>query len=213
VGETMLGPKPGSTREEILYLLKTHGPLSAGDIAEKLSISEMAVRRHLSTLERDRLVRAMLVRQTMGRPANLFLLTEKAEALFPKHYADFALDLLQDLVAEEGTEKMEALLARREARLREHYQPQMEGKPLRERVATLAALQNGKGYMADWNDEGERFVLTERNCPVVRVAQEFLQVCQSELRLFRSLLAADVKRVQCIAQGGQHCVYVIQERA
>jgi Predicted transcriptional regulator len=141
----MLGPKPGSTREEILYLLKTHGPLSAGDIAEKLSISEMAVRRHLSTLERDRLVRAMLVRQTMGRPANLFLLTEKAEALFPKHYADFALDLLQDLVAEEGTEKMEALLARREARLREHYQPQMEGKPLRERVATLAALQNERG--------------------------------------------------------------------
>lgn len=214
VGETMLGRKPGSTREEILYLLKTHGPLSAGDIAEKLGISEMAVRRHLSTLERDNLVRTTRVRQTMGRPAHLFGLTEKADALFPKHYADFALELLKDLVAEDGTEKMEELLARREERLRERYQPHMAGKTLRERVATLAALQNEKGYMADWNAEGDRrFVLTERNCPIVRVAQEFLQVCQCELRLFRALLAADVKQVQCIAQGGQHCVYVIQERA
>ena len=72
----------GSTREEILALLKQSPNLSVGDIAQKLGITEMAVRRHLNNLERDQLLSSHLVRQAMGRPSRVYYLTEKADEFF-----------------------------------------------------------------------------------------------------------------------------------
>ncbi len=74
----------GSTRQAVLLLLKTKGPSSVGDLARELGITEMAVRRHLTSLERDDSIRSNIVRQPMGRPAHIFSLTEVGENLFPK---------------------------------------------------------------------------------------------------------------------------------
>jgi len=48
--------QPLSTRERILHMMKTAGPLSAKEITNELQITEMAVRRHLSSMERDGLI-------------------------------------------------------------------------------------------------------------------------------------------------------------
>ena len=53
----------GSTGQTVLTLLKTQGQLNAAELAEQLHLTEMAVRRHLSTLERDGLIRPMVIRQ------------------------------------------------------------------------------------------------------------------------------------------------------
>ena len=64
-----------STRKVILSMLKTQGPLSVHDIAKQLGITEMAVRRHIHSLEKDDLLEAKLVRQAMGRPSNVYTLS------------------------------------------------------------------------------------------------------------------------------------------
>lgn len=74
-----------STRERILHLMKTAGPLSAKELTTELQITEMAVRRHLGTMERDGLIESKMIRQTQGRPTAVYGLTELAEGIFPKN--------------------------------------------------------------------------------------------------------------------------------
>jgi iron-sulfur cluster biosynthesis transcriptional regulator SufR len=202
-----------STRRVILTMLKTKGSLSVSDMAKQLSITEMAVRRHLNTLERDGLIEAKLVRQAMGRPTNLYSLTSQADDLFPKKYQHLTLDLLGELVSEAGEEQVDRLFERRKERLIHRYGEQMQGKPLAERVKTLAEIQNANGYMVDWNAvENGQYIINEHNCPISQVANQYNHACQCELMMFKSLLDADVERTECLVKGGNKCSYVIQER-
>ncbi|MCR8631031.1 helix-turn-helix transcriptional regulator [Paenibacillus radicis (ex Xue et al. 2023)] len=202
-----------STRKVILTMLKTQGSLTVSDMAKQLGITEMAVRRHLNTLERDGLIEAKLVRQAMGRPTNLYSLTEQADELFPKKYHHLTLDLLGELVSEAGEQQVERLFERRKERMVQRYEEQMQGKPLEERVKTLADIQNSNGYMVDWAATKEgHFVINEHNCPISQVANQYNHACQCELMMFKSLLNADVERTECLVKGGIKCSYIIQEK-
>ncbi|PZE21015.1 helix-turn-helix transcriptional regulator [Paenibacillus xerothermodurans] len=200
-----------STRKVILTMLKTQGSLAVSDMAEQLGVTEMAVRRHLNTLERDGLIQARLVRQAMGRPTKLYSLTEQADDLFPKKYKHLALDLLAELIEEAGEEQVERLFERRKERLIERYQQQMDGQQLSERVKILAEIQNANGYMVEWkSEEGDRYVIDEHNCPITKVANQYKYACNCELKMFQKLLNADVERTECLAKGGSKCSYTIR---
>jgi predicted ArsR family transcriptional regulator len=202
-----------STRDEILHILKTFGSTPVNELARKLGITEMAVRRHLNMLERDGLVETTLLRQAMGRPTSLYSLTAKADTLFPKNYHALTLDLLSELEEDEGTRIIDQLFKKRENKLRERYKERMEGKSLKERVSELADIQNQVGYMVEWEptEEAGKYVFTEYNCPIAQVAKKYNQACNCELSLFRKLLDADVECTQCWAKGGERCVYIIKE--
>ncbi|RAV18948.1 helix-turn-helix transcriptional regulator [Paenibacillus contaminans] len=201
-----------STRKVLLNMMKTRGALSVGEMAKELRITEMAVRRHLNTLERDGLIETKLSRQAMGRPTHLYSLTMLADDLFPKNYHHLTLDLLGELEAEEGSDMIGRLFERRKEKLFAKYGERMEGKALPERVTELADIQNKNGYMVqlERQDEGE-FVLTEYNCPIAQVAGQYNEACQCELTLFEKLLDADVERTECLTKGGAKCTYVIRK--
>jgi len=200
------------TRHQIVVLLRTEHGMRAGDLAARIGITEMAIRRHLSALERDGLAYGRTVRQPLGRPANMYYLTEDADQLFPKSYGILALDLLTDINYLDGEEKIAELLGVRERRLVETYRARMEGKPLKERVAELSEIQNNKGYMTKWSVEGDQqFSLVEYNCPIAQVSKQFPQVCASELSMFQKLLnGSEVVRTECLANGGKCCSYDIR---
>jgi predicted ArsR family transcriptional regulator len=212
----MLKQEEGSTRRQVLQLLKTMGSCNVSELSRALGITEMAVRRHIGTLERDGLVRSSLVRQAMGRPLYRYSLTERADDLFPKNYPQLALDLLAELEEQTGgSEWIGRMFEGRRDKLKARYMKRMEGKALGERVAELADIQNSGGYMADWepSEEADRYVLHEYNCPIAQVAQRYRQACQCERRLFADLLDADVERTECLADGGARCTYVIRRNA
>lgn len=195
-------------------LLKRSGPLSVADLSAAMGITEMAVRRHIQTLERDGLLQAALTRQKMGRPMYLYTLSPLADDLFPKNYNGLALDLLEELEQEEGPEVVTRLFVRRKLKLQRMYGERMSGKALEARVAELADIQNAGGYMAEWEkgEQGGSYILREYNCPISKVAGRYEQACECELKLFEELLGADVERTECLAKGGCKCVYVIREK-
>lgn len=201
-----------STRNEILNMLKLNAAMTVSDMAGQLQITEMAVRRHLNTLERDKLIESKMVRQAMGRPTNVYSLTEEAEHLFPRHYSDFALDFLQDLEELEGQDKIKDLFYRREQRLSDKYRREIRGQSLEEKVQQLAVLQNQKGYMVEIEKDSETgdFIFKEYNCPISQVAKEYQHACNCELSLFKTVLNTEVEQNECIAQGEDKCVYVIK---
>lgn len=206
-----------STRTQLLHMLKFSGSLQVSEMAERLGITEMAVRRHLHAMERDGLVGTTLVRQAMGRPSHMYSLTEKAQGLFPNNYHGLALDLLEEVEAElKDAHAVKRIFDRRKAKLVRRYQDRIRSGNLREKVRSLAEIQNESGYMAEWEGgTGEAdgaFILDEYNCPISHVAVRYEHACQSELELFRELLDADVERVECIAKDGCRCRYLIRVR-
>ncbi len=202
-----------STRERILHLMKTAGPLSAKELTTELQITEMAVRRHLGTMERDGLIESKMIRQTPGRPTAVYGLTELAEELFPKKYHSLTLDLLDELAEESGEDMVDRLFDRRKEKLSRKYMADMQGKTLNDKVRTLSEIQNDNGYMTELQQtDGGEYVLMEHNCPISQIANRYNHACDCELNLFESLLDADVERTECLAQQGKKCVYVIRQR-
>jgi len=200
-----------STRKTIVKMLKTSGPLGVGEMAKRLGITEMAVRRHLNTLERDGYIDSRIVRQSMGRPMNIYRLTEAAEDLFPKNYHTLTLDLLGELDGGTDGGGVGKLFGRRKEKLQMKYEQGMEGKPLEERVAKLADIQNANGYMVEWERTDDGFVLKEFNCPISQVANRYEEACDCEQQLFEGLLDTKVERTECLAKGGGKCTYHIKE--
>src|SRR5215831_6924113 len=100
-------------RPAILNLLKIRGPLNAPALAALLDVNPTAVRQQIAVLQREGLVSASVKRRNVGRPTHIFDLTEKAEALFPQAYGQFALSLLKHLARMDGHEKVIRLFARR----------------------------------------------------------------------------------------------------
>jgi predicted ArsR family transcriptional regulator len=200
-----------STRQIILTLIKTKGSQSVNELAKQLGITEMAVRRHLNTLERDGLTQSTLVRQAMGRPTHVYTLTDSADELFPKNYHKLTLDLLEELSAEDGSETVSKLFEGRKRKLLRQYEGQMQGKDLQERVSILAKIQNDGGYMVEYQQDDEgNYVFNEYNCPIAQVANQYNQACQCELALFEALLDTNVERTECLAKDGSKCTYMIE---
>ncbi|MFS0722957.1 helix-turn-helix transcriptional regulator [Paenibacillus sp. 1P07SE] len=201
----------GSTRQAILTLLKTKGPSHAGYLARTLDMTEMGVRRHLNTLEKDGFVRLSVVRQPMGRPSHVYALTEASAGLFPSNYHTLTLDLLEELDDQDGGERLvEQIFEGRKRKLLQRYTPRMTGKSLEERIQELAVIQNSGGYMVEVEGQGDDgFVFNEYNCPIARVADRYQQACRCELELFKQLLSAEVERTECLAKGGSKCSYRI----
>lgn len=201
-----------TTRKKILHMLKLQGKLPVSVMATELGITEMAVRRHLHTLEREKLIRSSPIRRPKGRPRNVYMLTEMADRLFPKRYHELTLDLLNDLQEIEGEEVVNELFQRREKRLTERYHHKFVNKSLEAKVRELADLQNDKGYMVEWEKTADgQYKLIEYNCPIAQVANRYHQACRCEINFFRSVLAgARVARPECKAEGGANCVYLIE---
>ncbi|CAM3511614.1 helix-turn-helix transcriptional regulator [Marinicrinis lubricantis] len=201
-----------STREQLLNLLKMKGPSSVGELAGQLQITEMAVRRHINTLERDGLIESKRVRQAMGRPTQMYYLSQAADDLFPKGYHKLVLDLLEELDTEDN-ELVTKLFQQRMRKLERTHEQRMDTKSFHEKVEELAFIQKESGYMAELEQiSADSYLLHEYNCPISKVAQRYEQACRCELELFKTLLGTEqVERTECLAKGGGKCTYSIKQ--
>ncbi len=210
--QATIAPDRTSTRGQLLLLLKKSEGMTADQLARSLGITTMAVRKHLAVLERDGLVTTSLLRRKVGRPARLYRLSERADALFPQHYDVVLTELLHDLAQLDGPAKVEQLLQRRVQRAGQALARELEGIPtLRDRVRRLAETLDTLGYVTTWEQVDEQtYRLYQYHCPVRQVAAHFPVTCDAEVELYRTLLRAHVERHCRLAAGDPCCCYVIR---
>lgn len=203
-----------STKEYIVQLLKTKGELSIKDLSDELGITVMAVSRHIQSLERDSLITSKTIRQSMGRPSAVYGLTEQAKGFFPIKYQTLSLELLDEIEDHFGEMGIEKVFEGRKNKMVNKFDREMQGLSFANRVSMLAEIQNENGYMVELKKINDaEFLLQEHNCPIEQVATKYQHACQCELQLFESLLGdTEVKRTECLADGGQRCTYHITKR-
>lgn len=201
-----------ATPKEILKLIKKKKKLSVCSLKSHLQISDMAVRKHLSKLEKARLIESHQVKQPIGRPVTLYTLSDFGESLFPKTYDTMIIDLLHEIKELYGIETIHALFDKREQRMYAEYEKKVSDKAdLKDRVKELTQIQFDNGYMAECHEVNKHEMeLIEFNCPILQVANKNVEACNHELSLFKKVLKTNsIKRTSCISQGDHCCKYVI----
>ncbi len=198
------------TREKILMLLKRKGPLSIEALTKELNITSMGIRQHLLSLERRGLIDYATRRQGIGRPAFLYKLTEKADALFPRTYDQFILNLLRDVEDHEGREKVDETFKWRKNRMLKDFKDSLaDKKTVRDKLYGLNDILASEGYLPEIQDSDNHYALKIFNCPVFKIGFEYRDTCRYDLQTFRDLFGKDVTREECIIDGDASCTYII----
>lgn len=207
------GQVPG-TRRKILQLLKLQGEMTAEELSQALKITSMGVRRHLTTLERDGLIRYETTQRGMGRPSYLYSLAPLGDERFPRSYAQLANSLLEAIQALEGKGGIQKIFKKRTEWLEAQYRARLADKDLEGRVAELALLRTEEGYMAGWEKrDRDTYLLWEHNCAICQVASRCSSACSYELELFRRVLDdAEIDREMHIMKGDRMCTYLIRRK-
>lgn len=199
-------------RREILRLLKFGGPATAGELAGTLGLTVSGVRQHLSALESAGLVDHRRQAEGRGRPSHRYTPTPFGEALFPRRHAELAGELLETL-EEESPGTVAGLFARRSRRRLDDARQRLQGT-LAERVQELARILDEDGYLAEVESlDPDGFLLVERNCAILSIAQRYAHACSSEIDFLREALPdAHVRRVSHIVRGARACAYEVRPR-
>ena len=205
------------TRRRLVHLLKTEGPLTSAQLADRLGLTAMAIRQHLYALQAEKFVTVEERPVPIGRPAKHWQLTAEADRFFPDAYSELSVSLISamgDAFGAEGLKRvLETRCARQQAAYAERIRPLAS---LKEKLQQLARVRTEEGYMAEVKPGGSKsFLLVENHCPICVAATQCQGFCTAELDLFRKLLGPDVEveREEHILSGARRCAYRVQPKS
>ncbi|PSH21660.1 MarR family transcriptional regulator [Yersinia pseudotuberculosis] len=203
--------QPQSVGERLLLLLKTHGPLQASEAGNILGTTGEAARQQFVKLAKEGLVVAEAQIRGVGRPIQLWQLTESGNTHFPDAHGELAVQLLRLIRTQLGDNALELLIDSREQETRDQYCQAMVGvSNVIERVERLVAIRTREGYMAQSQAEaGGTILLIENHCPIWAAAASCQRFCRTELAVFQQALGVPVERVEHILSGARRCTYRI----
>ncbi|WP_330329790.1 ArsR family transcriptional regulator [Streptomyces sp. NBC_00536] len=218
-GELATGER--STRNRVARSILDHGPSTVADLAQRLGLTQAAVRRHLDALVADDVVASREQRvygaRTRGRPAKVFALTDCGRDAFDQSYDALATEALRWIAqsAGGGEQGEAAVAAFARARLDAQavaYRAAVEAADPADRTEALARALTVDGYAATAKSapgphSGEQ--LCQHHCPVAHVAEQFPQLCEAETEVFSRLLGTHVQRLATIAHGDGVCTTFI----
>ncbi len=208
---------PLATRDAVLALLLRRGDATAADLAASLGISVQAMRRHLRSLEEDALVESSTTSAGPGRPTNHWRLTNRGQERFGDGSETFALGLLHSMAATLPADTVSNLMEQQAEEKARIYRTHIGSGPLEDRLERLTELRRSEGYVADLGPDPSAgpdhraWLIREHHCSVMRIAEEFPQVCDQELLLLRLTFPdCQVERVHWRLQEGHSCGFRLQ---
>jgi DeoR family suf operon transcriptional repressor len=202
-----------ATRQQILDYLRKQGRATVKELDAYLSLTSTGVRQHLTVLEREGLVEAHEERGHVGRPALVYRLTDKGEALYPKLYDKLANLLLEEVREVAGGQALQTLLRRVATRFAEPYRERVEGKSLAERVNEASLIIQDRGSLADCVQDGDDWLIRQYTCPFPRVAHQNSCVCALDVEFVRQLVGADARLSTSLLRGDACCTYRVRPGA
>ncbi|MDN4476983.1 winged helix-turn-helix transcriptional regulator [Demequina sp. SYSU T00192] len=202
-----------TTRDRVLSLIATAGPITAAALATELGVTPAGVRRHLSSLEDS----GYIVdheppgqhARGRGRPARSFVATNEGQRALATAYRDVAVDAMSALRDSGGLHAfVEAKAKELEDAVASSVDPDA---PMERKVADLAAALGERGFAASVRPGpgGITVQLCQGHCPVQSIAEKTPEWCEAEARAFSRILDVHVQRLSTLAGGAHVCTTTI----
>ncbi|HZN05586.1 MAG TPA: ArsR family transcriptional regulator [Pyrinomonadaceae bacterium] len=198
-----------STRGQIVTILRG-SPCTVDELAEKLNLTDNAVRAHLATLERDGVVRQTGLRRGPRKPHFTYALTEEADKLFPKAYDALLNQLIAVLKTRLQPDEIEDVLREVGRAVAADAAPGKEGN-LEGRVQTALKVLEAIGGAAEAEKEGDKIVIRSGGCPLAAAVNVHPEVCRLAETLVSEIVKAPVVE-QCVRDGRPKCRFEIDAR-
>ena len=194
-----------STRGQIVTILRSSA-CTVEELAARLELTDNAVRAHLSTLERDGLVRQSGLRRGPRKPHFTYVLTPEADALFPKAYDALLNQLIAVLKNRLKPEEIEDVL-------REVGRAVAAGAPAEKddfdsRVQSALKVLEAIGGAAVAEHHEDKVVIQSSGCPLAAAVTVHPEVCQLAETLVAEIVKAPVTE-HCDRAGRPMCRFEI----
>jgi len=200
----------GHTRQAIVQLLLEAGPITAGEIGERLGISAAGVRRHLDALmdagDAQSSAAAAWQHSGRGRPAKRYRLTAAGRAKLGHTYDDLAVAAMRQLREIGGDDAVRTFARRRIDSILAGVRDGPEG--VEAKADRVAAALTKAGYATTTTPVSgpiHGIQLCQHHCPVSHVAEEFPELCETEREAFAEILGTHVQRLATIVNGDCAC--------
>jgi predicted ArsR family transcriptional regulator len=197
------------TRGRIIERLKMQGGQTVEDLAKSLNVTRTAVTSHLAALTAEGLVARQGFRPGRRRPSVLYVLTPAADRLFPKSYDDFAEALLKE-IGKGGPARVRGLLRKVADQWIARDLPRVRDLRGRERLERATEILAERGFMPALEPTREGYLLREHNCPAIRLAVAYPEVCDMVHRWLEALFGTALTRTRCLRQGDPFSAYTMQ---
>ncbi len=175
-----------STQGRIVLLLRRSSH-TVDELARTLSLTDNAVRAHLTALERDGLVCQAGSRRGGGKPALVYDLTLEAEQLFPKAYAPVLQQVLDILSTCMSPEQIGEIMQKGGRRLAGKWN--IAPGELRARLQGAVAILNELGGLAELEVRDDTYAIQGYSCPLAAVVLAIQRSASSRKRCSQNWLA------------------------
>ncbi len=163
---------------------------TVNELAEEVGLTDNAVRSHLAALERDGLVEQHALRRGAGKPAYVYGVTPRADALLPKGYAPVLGSILSVLRERMGAAEVDALLRQAGRNTGEGYLN--AGPAFRARVDAAVKVLGELGGVADVEKVDGKVFIRDRSCPLAAVVPDHPEICRVAEGLLTSIIGVPV---------------------
>jgi len=202
-----------TTRERVLGLVASAGPITAADLAATLGVTSAAIRRHLTLLSEDGLIadheKPGPLDRGRGRPAKSYVATAQGQRALATAYSDVAVEAV-DFLRTSGT--LPDFVAAHHARLEAVLAARVDAHaPVDVKVDALATALAEQGFATSVRPGpgGLTVQLCQGHCPVQSIAEAAPEWCDAETKAFSRVLDVHVQRLSTLAGGAHVCTTTI----
>ena len=199
-----------STRGRVLDSIR-NGVSTVEELSRQLELTDNAVRAHIATLERDRLVEQRGLQRGSRKPHFAYRLTSEAEHLFPKAYHTLLSRLLVVLKLRLEPEQLQEILRDVARTLTGGLNTRTEANTLAGRAETAVAVLQELGGSSRVEKDGERFLVRSNSgCPFSEVVTEHPEICRLAETLLSEIIGTKVCE-NCDRGESPRCTFEISE--
>ena len=199
-----------STRGQIVTLLRSSA-CTVEDLAEKLNLTDNAVRAHLATLERDGLVRQSGLRRGPRKPHFTYILTDEADKLFPKAYDALLNQLIAVLKNRLTPAEIEGVLREVGRAVAADAASTRSDASFESRVQSAVRVLEAIGGSAEVEKHGDKIVIRGNGCPLAAAVSVHPEVCHLAETLIGEVVKAPVVE-HCNREGRPQCLFEISHK-
>ena len=193
-----------STRGQIVMLLRTT-TMTVSEIAGRLNLTDNAIRAHLLSLERDRLVEQKGVIKGFRKPHHTYGLTDEARHLFPKPYA-FLFNKLIEVLKKSLSPAATIDTLRDVGHSIGRDNTIDDGGDLQARLGDVLKTLEALGGAARLEEVNGKTLIRSESCPFNEAVSEHPEVCKVAESMIEEIVGKEVREV-CDRTASPKCCF------
>ena len=198
-----------STRGKILGLLRTR-EWTVNELAEKLRLTDNAVRAHLASLERDRLVSQAGMKPGVRKPHITYALGPEAEQLFPKAYGRLLTLLMSIFSRQIKPGNLRAGMRAAGRTVAQEHLRELRGKTRQQRIDAALDVLKELGGSATFREQDGKHFIYGTGCPIAAATANHPEACLLAESLLAEIIGSPVKE-RCVRGPAPCCRFEVKQ--